>query len=60
MKTAVKELMEKEKKVEDDLKKVRKALAALRELCDHEWEYDGHTSHHDHEICKHCGDGRWV
>jgi hypothetical protein len=60
MKTAIKELMEKRKKLNEDLDKVDKALKALRELCEHQWQYDGHTSHEDYEVCTNCGDGRYV
>jgi len=31
---------------------------AIRKNCNHEWEDDGHNSHHDYEKCIHCGELR--
>jgi len=35
--------------------KVRKAIEAMQELCEHEYIDNGHDSHKDHYCCAICG-----
>ena len=60
MKTAIKELLEKRVALNKEISKVEKAIEALQDLCVHEYLYEGHTSHEDYEVCKHCGDDRYI
>lgn len=41
------------------LKKIRTAIEALRGLCNHGWQLEGHDSHRDWYLCKHCGASEW-
>lgn len=37
------------------LVKLDAAIKAFQEVCNHEWEPNGHDSHHNWEKCKLCG-----
>jgi hypothetical protein len=37
------------------LKHIRAGIESLQFLCLHEWEPNGHDSHHNWEKCKLCG-----
>lgn len=39
---------------------LKNTLTGLRSVCDHEWECDGHDSHHDWEKCSICGETRSI
>lgn len=55
IKETCKSILAKIKKLESELEKQSEALAALREICEHDYEYDGHDSHHNYEKCRICG-----
>lgn len=38
-----------------ELRKREEAILALQALCDHQWEPDGHDSHHGYRRCRACG-----
>lgn len=40
---------------EREMRKREDAIRALRACCAHEWEPDGHDSHHDYRKCRVCG-----
>jgi hypothetical protein len=48
------DLFEQRNKISEDLKKVNDVIESLRKVCDHEWKYDGHDSHHDWYKCVVC------
>ena len=50
----MKTLIAKRQKANVELMKINKAIEALRDLCDHDWQNDGHDSHKDHYKCSIC------
>ena len=34
--------------------KLDRAIKAFQDVCEHEWKWDGHDSHHDYGRCIHC------
>lgn len=49
-------LIGRQKKLEEELKKVRAALTVLQDLCPHgDYADSGHDSHHNYRTCTLCG-----
>lgn len=40
-------------------RKLREALAALQEVCEHDWGYEGHSHNDDLYTCNNCGKEEW-
>jgi len=40
---------------EDVARKLRKAIAALQDICDHDLEYEGHGHNDSYYTCAKCG-----
>lgn len=55
MNVFIEELIRREERTEQELKAIRKALSAAREVCKHDYKKIGNT-HKDVYECKICGD----
>ena len=53
--TYFKELNKKEKLLSESLEKVKKAIQAGQEICEHDYIRNGNDSHYDYYVCKICG-----
>jgi hypothetical protein len=56
---AIRKLLAKEDSLSKDLNDVQKSIEALRKVCEHAWNYDGHGHNDDHYTCSICGDTKW-
>jgi mRNA-degrading endonuclease YafQ of YafQ-DinJ toxin-antitoxin module len=54
------DLYEQQKEKRGELAKISKAIESLREICDHDWKYKGHTSHEDCYECIICGESKFT
>jgi len=52
-------LFERKDTLDKELKKVDAAIKALQEVCEHDWQPNGHDSHKDWFVCKHCRKDDW-
>jgi hypothetical protein len=59
-KATCKRLMDKIRALKAETQKHQAALDALRELCPHDWKYEGHGHNDDLYICNICGVDKWV
>jgi hypothetical protein len=48
------ELVKAVKAAEEKTAKLRVALKAVQEVCEHQWFDDGHDSHHSYQRCAKC------
>jgi len=55
LQVAVEDLEQKRVDLNQQVIKIEKAIKALQEICEHEFEPDGRDSHHSYEKCKYCG-----
>lgn len=55
MNKTIKELLDKRAKVIAKAMIINQAIDALRELCDHSWEYVGHGHNSNFYQCSKCG-----
>lgn len=39
--------------------KTKNAIQALQEICEHHWEYQGHSHNDDYYICSICKKDKW-
>ena len=51
----IKDLRVREEALTLQITKIRKAIEAFQEVCDHKFEPDGHDSHYNWEKCTVCG-----
>ena len=54
MKELIKKLQTEMDQIDQRKKNLQKAIVALQDLCDHQFEHIGH-SHKKHEKCTECG-----
>ena len=55
LKSMIVDLEYREAELNAQLKKTKDAISALQEICEHDFEYQGHDSHSDWVKCKYCG-----
>ena len=67
MKETIRNLESRKNVINEELKKIEKAIASLRDICTHqsedgkdEYTYEGHDSHYSYEKCNICGQTRKV
>lgn len=56
MKNTLKDINKKLEESRKLVKKYSKALEALQDICEHRWEYQGHSHNDDAYQCSICGE----
>ena len=59
MKNIIKDLLNKQKAAEKLVKQHREAIAALQQVCEHNWHYEGHSHNDDLYTCSICKKEEW-
>jgi hypothetical protein len=60
MSNTVLDIIEKRKHLAEKIAALDKAIESFRAICEHEWMPAGNDSHHDYEVCRHCGERRKI
>jgi hypothetical protein len=55
LQVAVEDLEQKRIQLGEQQLKIEKAILALQEICEHEFEPSSRDSHYSYEKCKYCG-----
>lgn len=55
MKATLSKLRERLEEGTTEMTKLRKAIEAMQNVCEHDWVDNGRDSHKDHYVCTICG-----
>jgi hypothetical protein len=59
MKNTIKELLKKQRAAEKVVTNYKEAVEALQEVCEHDWQYEGHGHNDSLYICNICNKEEW-